>query len=83
MKIKLKASEITLSSTPNTVNNATLVRIVADGANAVITHTAQPANTDVGTCTVLTGGTVYIVKEAADELSVDNDVKAVSVAYQS
>ena len=91
--IKVIASEITLSNTtPNTVNNAKLVRIVnlADSPNDVLVTLAYANGTTKGTFTLghdATGySTLNVIKDSTDTLATNianNTVvtKAVSIAY--
>lgn len=91
--IKVLASEITLSNTtPNTVNNAKLVRIVnlADSPNDVLITIAYANAVTKGTFTLghdATGcSTIELIKDPTDTLianSANSTVvtKVVSIAY--
>ena len=78
MIVKATGNEITLSTTGNTVGNATCVRIYnANGSNdSVISN--DTANTSF---TLPSGAITFVQKTATDELSVDVDVLAVGVAF--
>jgi hypothetical protein len=91
--IKVLASEISLSnSTPNTVNNAKLVRLanLADSPNDVLVTIAFANGVTKGTFTLghdATGcSSLELIKDASDTLLVNSAnatvvTKAVSIAY--
>lgn len=82
--IKIKSTEITVNATPNTVSNATAVRIVHQGTGST-SHLITLANTTgtIGTFTIHAQSVEYLQKASTDTLSVDNgtDVTAVSIAF--
>ena len=78
MIVKAKASEITLSSTANTVDSATCVRIY----NSQATNASVITNTTESTSFTLPAGAItFVQKAASDTLTASQDVKAVSVAF--
>ena len=83
--IKLKGTEVTLSTTANAVGGATIVRIAhSSSGNAERILTLAYANgTTIANTHVLAGETIYILKGVTDTLKVDTgtDVWATPVAY--
>ena len=91
--IKFISQEITLTTSPNTVNNAKLVRVVntSDSPNDVVLTLRDAANTILATFTLgheTTGfAAEHVVKEPTDTLQVSTAnatvvTKAVSIAYR-
>ena len=83
--IKLKSQIVALSNnTPNTVYNATVVRLAHDGAGSG-SHTITLANTSgpIGSFDILAMSVDYIQKAPTDTLIVDSgsDVTATSIAF--
>lgn len=90
--IKVLSTEITLTTTPNTVSGASLVRIVntADSPNDVLVTIYDSANTVKGTFTLgheATGfSNINIVKLPTDKIAVNTAnatvvTKATSIAF--
>ena len=83
--IKLKGTQVGLSTTANNVASATIVRIVhSSTGNADRILTQSYANgTVIANTTILAGEVLYLLKGATDTLKIDTgtDVVAVPVAY--
>ena len=83
--IKPIAVEISLSTTPNTVATASLVRLLNTNATTARLITKKDAsNTVLGTITINMSQDLFIAKSPTDTLEVDTgtDVKATSVAFK-
>lgn len=81
MRIKLRGSELSITSA-NTVGGSKFVRVyAANTAAQVLTVTNATANV-LGTCTVGPGSETFIIKEPTDLLILANGL-AVGVAHES
>lgn len=83
--ISPKAQEITLPSTANTVNSASLVRLLNTNATTARVITKKDGGgTTIGTITIQFGQDMIIYKNPSDTIQVDTgtDVKAVSIAFR-
>jgi len=88
--IKLKGSELSVNTTPNTISTASLVRMINTdtGARFLITQ-RDSGNNVLGTITLNTAGAggdeIFIIKDPSDTLESNtataNKVLAVSVGY--
>ena len=83
--IKLKGTEVGLTSTANAVGGATIVRVVhsATGNASRILTQSYANGTTIANTHIVPGEIFYVLKGATDTLKVDSgtDVFAVSVAY--
>lgn len=86
--LKIKNSEITVPATANTVDDASLVRLINTSSDTNFTITQKYANGDtIGTFTIGFAGTdesvVYLMKEPTETIQVNSgtSVKGVSVAF--
>ena len=83
--ISPKGSEINLSTTANTVNSASLVRLLNTNATTARVVTKKDGSgTTLGTITIQFGQDMIIYKNPSDTIQVDTgtDVKAVSIAFR-
>ena len=78
---KIKNTESTVNTTPSTVNNATLVRILNQGANVVVTQNVVSTNTTLA-MTVPTGMEVLIYKAPLDTLVSSTNTLATPIAIR-
>lgn len=81
MIIKLKSEEVTLSSTPTTIDDARVVRVYNDSGSDVLVTRRDDANTVLGSCTLASGSIQFVEKVDDDTLESSANVKATSVAY--
>lgn len=81
MIIKVITEETTLTSTPDSVSDARVVRVYNDsGSDALITR-RDSANTVLGSCTLANGSIQFMEKEWEDTLESSATVKVTSVAF--
>lgn len=86
--LKVKDSEIAITTTANVVSDASLVRLINTSGSTSYTITQKYANGDtIGTFTIGASGSdesvVYLMKDPTDtvEVNTGTDVKGVSVAF--
>lgn len=81
MIIKVITEEATLTSTPDSVSDARVVRVYNDsGSDALITR-RDSANTVLGSCTLANGSIQFMEKAWEDTLESSANVKVTSVAF--
>lgn len=82
--LKIQTSEINLPTTPNTISNSTVVRLLNVAAATHLITLTDSANTTIGTITIGGEQDLYITKEPQQKLKVDSgtDVKAVPIGYR-
>lgn len=81
--VVIRGSEITLSTTANTVSNGVCVRIVNVGTAVKLTQKDSSNNT-IGSFTVGNNGPVFVRKGVNDTLeTASGNVFAVSVGFSS
>lgn len=78
MNIKLLGEEITLQA-PNNVDSATRVRVHNNGAATLLTLKAGA--TTLGSMTVGSGETVFIVKQPSETIETATAVRASKVGF--
>lgn len=81
MIIKVISQEAALSSTPDTVNDARVVRVYNDSGSDVLVTRRDSANTVLGSCTLANGSIQFMEKLGDDTLESSANVKVTSVAY--
>lgn len=81
MIIKVISQEAALSSTPDTVNDARVVRVYNDSGSDVLVTRRDSANTVLGSCTLANGSIQFMEKLSDDTLESSANVKVTSVAY--
>lgn len=88
--IKLKSSELSVNTTPNTISTGSLVRLINtdSAAKFLITH-RDSSNNIIGTITINAAGTggdeIFIIKDPSDTLESNTasaeKVLGVSIGY--
>lgn len=81
MIIKVITEESTLTSTPNSVSDARVVRIYNDSGSDVLVMRRDAANTVLGSCTLANGSIQFMEKAWEDTLESSANVKVTSVAF--
>lgn len=81
--LKLTKPEVTVSTTPNTIENAILFRIYtpSTGSEAVITI-RDSANNIIGSMTQPSGFVEIMEKRATDTVEASTPIKCAPVAYK-
>lgn len=82
--LKLLSAEVTINSTANNISNASCLRILNTGANALITIANADADT-LGTLTLLNNSEVIITKAPTDTIKANTNtgVLTTSIAFRN
>lgn len=81
MLIKVITEESTLTSTPDSVSEARVVRVYNDSGSDVLVTRRDDANTVLGSCTLANGSIQFMEKAWEDTLESSANVKVTSVAF--
>lgn len=79
--IKLKSNSISINTAANTVYNASVVRITADGTTPTVT--LYEDTTLLGSITLTSNEVIYLEKEPTQTINASASINCVSVSYKA